>query len=177
MNAHQSTMNDHQSTMNDHRLSIHEQYRSLNMIYVVLLLGAILFAGITVFLVITYDGGLIRNEKDTLRLLKYILLILFITMIPASYLIHYKRLKKMLKIDDTRKKILYYRESIILQFIIFETVCYYNIILFSLSGDYFLLVPAALLITWLAFNKPGINKITRELHLTPEETEKIRETV
>ncbi|MBN2349336.1 MAG: hypothetical protein JXJ22_10885 [Bacteroidales bacterium] len=156
-------------------ISAQEHYKSMNLIFVAMLLGSVLIAGVFVFLVIANDGGLLPKTEEVLQILKVVLLVFILIIIPGSYLFHKKYCEKIDKKIGLDEKLTEYKKSLIIKLALIESLHYFNLILFLLSGDYYLLIIVGLLIFLLIINRPSVEKIISDLSLSFNERAKFRE--
>ena len=159
--------------MNPDNLVTKEHYKQINLIFVILFLGIVILFGTSVFIKLTSSYILVTGNQDIFTIFKVLLGSSIIILLPLGYYIHKKKVGKLDKSLDLSQKLTRYKTSLITKLLLIEFLCLFNLAIFFLSGDYYLLIPVSVLLLIMLINRPTIENISNELNLTAEEKERI----
>ena len=150
-----------------------EQYKYINLIFVILLLGVVILFGTSVFIKLTSGLRFKGIDRNSYTIFKILLGTFIIILLPLGYYIHKRNLKKLDRSLDLPYKLARYKATFIIKLSFIEFLCIFNLIIFFLFSDYYLLIPVSALLLLMLINRPTINTIGNELNLTAEEKERI----
>lgn len=150
-----------------------KHYRQINIIYVVLFLGTVILYGTSVFIKITSNLKFFSHNDEIYLIFKILLGVFIIILLPLSYYIHKRKIRKLDKTLDLSQKLAYFKTSLVIKLSLIEYLCFFNLVTFFFFGDYYLLIPVSILLLILLINRPTIAYITKELNLSNEEKENL----
>ncbi len=156
----------------NHR-SLKEQYKQINLIFVILYLGIFILSGTSVFIKLTSSYKLLNSGSDIYTFFKILLGCFIIILLPLGYYLHRRKVTRLSKTVDLSLKLARYKASLVIKLLLIEFLCLFNLAVFLLFGDYYLLIPVSFLLLIMLINRPAIENISNELNLTAEEKERI----
>jgi ABC-type xylose transport system permease subunit len=151
-----------------------ESFKQLCIIYIFFLLGILLFTGFVLFFVVTHDSGLIALSVISYTIVKWIFAFFALTLLPAAIFSFRNRIERLDHSISLDSKLIFYRNLYIFKIVIICFICMINSVLLFLYGQLNLLIPLILFILFFLLNRPYIERISDELHLSADETEELR---
>jgi ABC-type bacteriocin/lantibiotic exporter with double-glycine peptidase domain len=153
--------------------SLKEQYKHLNLIFVILLLGIVILLGASVFIKLTINYKFTGIDQSLYKTFKILLGISIIIFLPLGFFIHKRKVGKFDSKTELSRRLAQFKTSYIIKLLVIELLCIFNLVIFFLFSDYYLLIPVSVLLLIMLINRPTIGNISNELKLTNEEKEKI----
>lgn len=144
-----------------------EYFRSLQIIYYVLIFGQLLFAFITIFL--TYDQEVGLEEKGVTDIFIYIVPIFVIGGLIGSFLLFKNRLEASKREPDLIKKMVNYRSALIIRYSFLDGPSLFAIVIYLISYNIFFLALSGFIIIIFLLIKPTKERAINDLMLSPGE--------
>jgi hypothetical protein len=150
-----------------------EYFRTMNIIFLALVSGQVMFGLIVFFLNQTIDPG--QGLED----LRKILLILVCVFTAGGYLggriLFKKRMEAARDMDKLTDKLTEYRAAVIVRFALLEGSSFFAIVAFLLTGELAFLGVAAFIIAIFITLMPSKSNAIRDLELNNLEEQKIND--
>ncbi|MEL6191947.1 MAG: hypothetical protein AAFR66_07850 [Bacteroidota bacterium] len=153
--------------MNTHGQTSKEYLNYLQLIHGAMLIGQVLFAGVAIFL--TSEGGLGQSEGDLNDIFKLLAPVLVLGGIAGSIFLPKTLLASAKESSDLRGKLQTYRSTSIIKFAVLEAPSLVSLVAFLLTGNYFFLGLAAIIVAVFFMNRPTTSTIINELELNQDE--------
>lgn len=148
--------------MNPSNQSLIQMLRSLRLIWLMLLLGMIPIAAISVAM---NREGYINDPADLQVGLLIALIILTAGSLTAGFLLFNRRLVRIRLIESLEQKIPDYRAALILKYTLIDLPAMSGFIFYLLTGSYGILAVAVAMFLLLIIQVPGTRTIVRDLRL------------
>lgn len=146
-------------------------FKAFTILFFALLLGQLLFALIAFVLVFT--GSFSGVDKDTEKILVYMVPLLQISLLIAAHTIFKKRIESIKAGYSLPEKLAAYRALYILRFALIEGATLFAIIAYIITGLALIWVFIAIGIFSFLILKPSKEKLIKELKLGTDEMEQI----
>lgn len=150
-----------------------EHYKDINLIFVTLLLGIVILFGTSVFIKLTSNYWSAVIDRSLYKTFKILLGISIIIFLPLGFFIHKRKVGKLDRKLELSRRLAQFKTSFIIKLLVIELLCIFNLVIFFLFSDYYLLIPVSVLLIIMLINRPTIGNISNELKLTNEEKEEI----
>ena len=146
--------------------------KALMVLHKALLLGQVIFAAVSFFLV--YTKALVSSNEELDRVLQVAAIILAAAGFFAGTSVFKKRLLQIRDMQtDAKEKFSMYRAACIIQWALIEGPCLFTIIGFFITGNYAFIALAAVLILLFTMMMPSKAKIAFHLGLSEAEMEEL----
>lgn len=137
----------------------------LNLLHKALLLGQVLFAGVSIYLI--SSGNFLPPARELDRTLQVIALIAAAGGIYAGMLLFKKKLMQIREMHTAAKlKLALYRAACIMQWALMEGPSIFCIACFLMTGNYAFLAVVAVIIFLFAMTAPSKLKILMQLQIS-----------
>lgn len=148
-----------------------EFFKSLLIIYVAIILSQVLF-GIVAYLIAA--NGIVKNPNTELNsVFKFIVLVLAFAGYIIGDRIFKNRMKSAKEKSELSEKMILYRSSQVMRYILLEGPSFFAIIIFLITGSIKNLIFSGLIIFIFLTMYPSGKNAIKDLELGPEEQEKI----
>lgn len=158
--------------MNTVNLTSKKYFNSLKIIYLILLIGQLLFLAIVAF-----SGFNLLEEGDETssltNIFKIVAAVLAIGGVSGGRMIFQMRVNIIKTKTDLIEKMNDYRSALIIKFALLEGPAFFGIIGYMLTGNNFFLLVAGFLILVFALHYPMPDRTIKELELSSEEVERV----
>ncbi len=152
-----------------------ESFKQLCIIYIFFLLGILLFTGFVLFFIVTHDGGFFTTPARSYAIVKWVFAVVVLVLLFITVFSHRNRIENLDRSLSLDNKLIIYRNSYIFKIIIICFICMANAVLLFLYGQLNLVVPLILFILYFMLNRPYIERISEELHLSAHENETLKQ--
>lgn len=139
--------------------------KSLSLIHLALAFGLILFAGVTVFL----NSGKETAIRYTDDVFVNVLPVLALVCILTSITLFKKQLITLQSKDSLKDKLKGYQSAFIVRLALLEGPCLFGIVCYLVTGNFFHLIVAGLIILYFISLRPGKEKVETDLKLSHEQ--------
>lgn len=141
--------------------------RAIMIIFIAMLIGQIVFAGITTYLVITMGSFAIQDGLRDIFLI--IVPVMFLGQMVASKIVVSMKLKSAKAKGTLMEKMIDYRGICIVKYAMLEGVAFFSIISLLLTADYVFLVFIGLIVVLFYTYQPTKEKLIADLELKKDE--------
>ena len=159
--------------MNVIKQNFKQYLKALNIVHAALLLGAVLFAAMTLFL--NQTNGIAQKDAEMENIFLVMVPLFFLGSFVANYILIPKRLEKDRKEKDLSSKLDSYRATQIVKFAIMEGPAFFAIVTFLITGSYLLIGFAGMIMVLFATYFPTKEKIVNELELNRKEQDILKD--
>jgi len=156
-------------------LTPRESFKQLCIIYILFILGILLFTGFVLFFLVTHDGGLFAAPANSYQVVKWIFAFVVLALLPLTIYYHRNKIENLDRSLSLHNKLIIYRNSYIFKILIICFICMFNAILLFFYGQLNLFIPLIIFILYLLLNRPYVERISDELHLSAAENEEFRQ--
>jgi hypothetical protein len=143
-------------------------FMQLQVIYIALLAGMLLFGGISVFLVHIQIAGLTNSTLE--KPLQIIALLMAVISVGMAFTLFNKRILQIAPDANAGERISAYRSAAIMRWAFVEGPALFSIVCFLLTGKYLFLALTGILILVFTATAPVKTKIIQQLQLDDTET-------
>jgi len=144
-----------------------EYFKLISIIHLYLVLGIVLF-GLVVSLFII-DFRQVDTQSKLAKLFVYLVPGLVIVGIVAGNMIFRTKLNALKENKDLKSKIMGYRESLILCYMVFEAPAMFALVAVFMTNDINFIVYAVLMVIILAIKRPTTKSAIADLQLSQQE--------
>ena len=138
--------------------------KSLNVIYLALILGQLIFMGIVIFL----SSGTIPDSEN-MSLLRTFIPVVSVSTAAISYVIYNKRREEGAEIEDLTEKTLHYRVSNIIRWAVVEAGNLFVIVSVLLTGSTFFVLFFILGMAVFIVYRPTVKGFVNDYNLSTSE--------
>ena len=142
-------------------------FTSLKILHIALLIGQILFAGVSYFL--HQSGGLQFNMGELAPMLKILVPILILGASLGSQFLFKFKIREAISKESLSAKLVGYRIALVLQCAILEGASLFSIMSYLLTADIWFLAMAAIVIVVFVLQAPNQQKVAMVLQLNNQE--------
>ncbi|MEM7513351.1 MAG: hypothetical protein AAF388_20655 [Bacteroidota bacterium] len=155
--------------MNTHGQTSKEYLSYLQLLHAALIIGQVLFAGVAIF-VTSKEGPLSGDLNDIFKLVAPILVL---GGIAGSIFLPKTLLASAKESSDLKGKLQTYRTASLIKFVILEAPSLVSLVAFLMTGNYFYLGLAAIIIAVFFMNRPTTSTIINDLELNQDEARQV----
>lgn len=150
-----------------HMKSAKEVFKSTQILYLALLMGQMLFAGVVYFL-LTPDN---LNEVTTApsSIFQNILPFVMVSSIGLAFYLYKIRLQQVPSMQDLSEKITHHRTTNIIRWAFIEGANFFALVVAMLEGTPFYLIYFGLGLLVFVFMRPTVNGFAKDYNLTLDE--------
>lgn len=153
--------------MNTQAQTSQAYFTLLKVLHTALLMGQILFAGVSYFL--HQSGSLQLNVEELASIFKIVVPILVVGAFFGSQFLFKSKIREAIKQENLSKKLLTYRVAFLLQCAILEGASLFSIMSYLLTADLWFLVMAAIVVVLFVLQAPSLQKVAMALQLNNQE--------
>jgi hypothetical protein len=148
--------------MENENEKVKESVKQLNIIYLALIAGQIMFFAVVIFL-LWQQGALLKGPQDFKNIMNYVALLFTFSSIPLGYFVYNQQCKQGINLTSIDEKLIRYRTASIIKYALFEGANFVNILaLFFTNGQTFIMLFLIMIIVFL-INKPSENRFNIDL--------------
>jgi hypothetical protein len=144
--------------------TITKTMKSLNVIYLALILGQLAFMAVAIF--IANDS---LPDVENMSLLRTFIPVVSVSTVAISYVIYNKRREQGAELDDLTAKTLHYRTSNIIRWAVVEAGNLFAVVSVLLTGSMFFLIFFALGMGVFLVYRPTIKGFVNDYNLSTSE--------
>jgi hypothetical protein len=132
-----------------------EYFKSIRIIYFALLIGQLLFAGVSFFL----NQGIMFQPNDLRDTLIYIVPIVIINAMLLSNFLYKRKITGIKKLEKLTQKMGEYRISLIARLAPLEGASLFSIVAYFLTVDMLFLAMSAVVVAYYLWLQPNVEKL------------------
>jgi hypothetical protein len=150
-------------------MNVKQYFTSLNVLFLALLGGQIIFAALAFYLV---SSGSFATGKQDLTMV-YLVAAIFAVMggVAGSIIMTNKQLSAIRPLPGLKEKLEKYQAALVVKYALLEGPAFFSIVCYLLTGYYLFLVLVAVVIAVFIDNRPSEAKVIRDLELEGKERE------
>jgi hypothetical protein len=153
--------------MNSNNIS--PDIKAISILHAAMVLGVLVFAGISIFL-INLNGPFATDIGELNKYLPIIIGILAFGGLVSSHLIYRKRINQAVASSlPLSEKVMAYRSALLLYLALSEGAALFCVIAFMLTGNYWIIGIAGLLVINMIIKRPSSGKFIDEMQLSSQE--------
>lgn len=147
--------------MTTHQQSSKEYFKSLNILFLALLMGQVSFAAISYYLnlVVKPQMGVMRN------MFIIVALALMMNGFVLGNFLYKSQIKRMRDFTQLSFKLGGYRSAFLLRLALLEGASLFSIVAYLLTADITFMVIAGLIVAYFIYLRPSIDKVAMDLGL------------
>jgi len=157
----------------ENKISFQKYLKSIQIIFFALLIGQIFFGIVAIFVVNTEE--IKYGHLNFQGIFNFIIPAIIVTSIVLSHIVFQKRLTAIKENQYIDQKLSNYRVSLIIRWALLEGPTFFTIIIFLLTGDYFVLGMAGFIIAFFIYIIPTQQRIEADLDLNWQEKSELGE--
>jgi len=154
--------------MTRHQQTSGEYLKSLNILFLALLMGQVSFAAITYYLNI----GVEPQTGVTRNMLIIVALFLMMNGFVLGNFLYKNQIRRVRDFNTLNFRLGGYRSAFILRLALLEGASLFSIVAYLLTADLIFMVIAGLIVAYFIFLRPNVNKIAMDLDL--ERSDKVK---
>ena len=148
-------------------LTVKSYFKTLNLIYIAMVAGQIIFGLVAYFLL---QSTKFESEFPDMRdVFIYIVPIFVLGGIFGSTAVFTKTIFNARSLENLSDKLIEYRSALVMKYALLEGPSFFAIVIYLLTGDTVFLGMAGLILMVFILNRPGIAKAEMDLALDADE--------
>ena len=147
------------------------QFNTIKVIYRSLLLGLLLFFGITIYII---EYGNIKNLSNIDSIFIILVPVFGLISMFVSRMIYRQRISNTSASDELVQKIEIYRTSKVISWALVEAGCFFALVAAIVTSNYLYTVVFILLFGYFIMMRPSIESFTQDMRLNSKDSDLIR---